>query len=208
MTRSSTESAGRPRRTGSAWRNATSRCLPLRMRLTRPAPLPATSCCNPGVNGTPAMIFRFGRSAKACGVTPRSVTLAPSVSPLRGSSAITISSPAASGWPCASRRTPAVRSAICRVSKPTVELSSAGEPPRSTITLRGSPLAPNVASMPRDMANSAVNTPTTPAMPITITSDNPRRWGMLRRLIATTWKICLNMTDSSAVSDRRAHRRS
>ena len=50
----------------------------------------------------------------------------------------------------------------------------------------------------RDIDNKATSTPTTPAMPTTITSDAPRRCGMLCRFISTISRICVSVLISAS----------
>ena len=46
-------------------------------------------------------------------------------------------------------------------------------------------------TIPATTASTEISTPTTPAMPITMTSDVDRRCGMLRKFIAVMAPICL-----------------
>ena len=62
-----------------------------------------------------------------------------------------------------------------------------------TITASLRPVALRVLSKPAAIANSAVNTPTTPARPMTITSDDPQRCGMLLMLMPVIATACPNM---------------
>src|SRR5438093_793518 len=54
------------------------------------------------------------------------------------------------------------------------------------------------------MASTETSTPTTPATPITTTSDVPRRWGMDRRLTSVIWATWLS-PDISAVPRQGVH---
>src|SRR5882724_9289103 len=115
------------------------------------------------------------------------------VLPARNSSAMTIISVEATGLPLAPTRTPfacLIRSLEVRSSP---ELSSASEPPRMTIATSVRPVAFRVLSNPVAMANRAVNTATTPARPMTITSDGAHRSGMLFTLMPVTAIVWLNI---------------
>jgi hypothetical protein len=60
---------------------------------------------------------------------------------------------------------------------------SESEPARSMITRSGRPVLAKVWRKPSDMASMATSTPATPAMPMTMTSEVPRRWGMVSKLM-------------------------
>ena len=128
---------------------------------------------------------------KPTGSTPRRVTLAPVFWPKRGTSVMTMISPEASGRPSA----PRAMAGSCFTSVPEARsrklASSPLEPPRVTTTRSSRPVPLSVFSRPADIDSSATITPTTPAMPITITSDAPRRWGTLRRFIITISRTCV-----------------
>src|SRR5690348_9328892 len=69
------------------------------------------------------------------------------------------------------------------------ELDSACEPPRSTIAVSALPVPCSVACKPSPIASSATSTPTTPAMPITITDDAPQRAGNVARPTPVTLSV-------------------
>ena len=137
------------------------------------------------------MIFSCGRSANAGGSTPRTVMLAPlALSSLRTSSAITITSAETARVPSAAVAIPgaSLMMSVCSRSRP--ELSSASEPPRMMMTASSRPVALSVLLKPVAMASSAQNTATTPASPMTMTSEEVQRSGMLRILMpvmASAW---------------------
>ena len=60
-------------------------------------------------------------------------------------------------------------------SRVITELVSACEPPRRMMALSSLPVRLSVALKPSPMASIATSTPTTPAMPTTITDDAPQR---------------------------------
>ncbi len=62
-------------------------------------------------------------------------------------------------------------------SRVITELVSACEPPRRTIAVVSSPVLLSVAWKPWPIASIATSTPTTPAMPTTITELDPQRCG-------------------------------
>src|SRR5690242_4561358 len=160
---------------------------------------------SPGVKFRPAMIFSCGRRVKAVGSTPRIVMFAPLLtSPLRTSSAITMSSAEASGLPSAPARIPGCCSMRSVESRSRAELSSASEPPRRMTTTSCRPVDLSVLSKPAAMASSAVNTATTPASPMTMTSDGAQRSGMLRMLRPVIANACLitNRSPESVPGER------
>ena len=164
-----------------------------RMRITWPSsapwnwritPRPTISSRRPGVKVRPAMIFSCGRSANACGSTPRTVMFAPCRrSSLRTSSAMIMSSADARGFPSAPMRMPGSCLIRSVESRSNAELSSASDPPRRISAASVLPVAWSVLSKPAAMASSAVNTATTPARPMTMTRDGAQRSGMLRMLM-------------------------
>ena len=74
-------------------------------------------------------------------------------------------------------------------------------PARMTIARSGLLASFSAALKPAAIDNRPTSTATTPAMPITITDDAPRRALMLRRFISVISTICRNMF--SALSTRR-----
>lgn len=74
---------------------------------------------------------------------------------------------------------------------------SAAEPLRRTMTRSSRPEFFMVLIMPVDMASTEISTATTPAIPMTMTIEVPRRCGRLRRFIAVTAPICRNIFISS-----------
>ena len=62
-------------------------------------------------------------------------------------------------------------------SRVITELVSACEPPRRMIAVSSPPVLSSVALKPSPIASIATSTPTTPAMPITITEEAPHRCG-------------------------------
>ena len=88
-------------------------------------------------------------------------------------------------------RTIAGASAIsfaCSPSRPLVISVSA--PSRRTRTVSGDPASIKTFRNPSPIDNTAMNTMTTPAMPITATADEPSRWRIVRMFNAVTAKIC------------------
>jgi len=63
-------------------------------------------------------------------------------------------------------------------------------PTRSTMTRSMRPVEASVAANPSAIASIAISTPTTPAMPATMTIEMPRRSGMVRTFIAVTAPTC------------------
>ena len=61
----------------------------------------------------------------------------------------------------------------------------------STMARSARPVLPMVRMNPVDIERMEMLTATTQAMPTTTTSEGPRRWGMARRPIAVTARICL-----------------
>jgi hypothetical protein len=57
------------------------------------------------------------------------------------------------------------------------------------ITRVGRPVLARVWRKPSAIASTDTSTPTTPAIPTTITSDVPSRFGMLRMLMSVTCAI-------------------
>src|SRR5574337_836350 len=157
----------------------------------RIAPLPTSSSRNPGLNLRPAMIFTFGRTAHASAPTPRSETLASWPLLFFGSDAITTSSGDAIGWPCASRATPGCCWTSSALLWSSTEFDSLSDPARVTSTVSSLPVPCRVAWKPSAIASSATNTPTTPAMPITITDDAPQREGRVAMPTPVTESVCL-----------------
>ena len=96
----------------------------------------------------------------------------------------------ASGLPSAPLRMPGPSLIRLVSSRPRPEFSSVAEPPRMTRALSLLPVAARVALKPSLIASSAVNTATTPARPMMMTSDGPQRSGMLLRLTPVMAKIC------------------
>jgi hypothetical protein len=78
------------------------------------------------------------------------------------------------------------------------------------MTRPGRPVLASVCWKPSAIASTETSTPTTPAMPTTITSDVPRRCGRLRRLISVIWVIWCSALEligrpaSSTMRRRRA----
>src|SRR5688572_29483112 len=159
----------------------------------RATPWPTISSRNPWVNARPSTIRNCGRNVKAVASTPRTVMFDPDFSPLFMSSAITITSAEASGRPSAPCATPGACLMIVPCWREMPELSSAWEPPRSTRATSGRPAASSVDWNPAAIARRAVNTATTPASPTMMTSDGPRRSGMLRRPSIVMDRICFSM---------------
>ena len=71
--------------------------------------------------------------------------------------------------------------------------SSLSEPPRRTMARVGSPLRTNVSRKPAAMARMATITPTTPAMPTTMTAELPSRDGRFFKFMSVICRIWLNM---------------
>ena len=105
---------------------------------------------------------------------------------------MTISSADASGLPSAPRRMPGSCLMRSVESRSNAEFSSASDPPRSMSAASLRPVALRVLSKPAAIASSAVNTATTPASPMTMTSDGAQRSGMLLTLMPVIARACLN----------------
>src|SRR3989454_10771825 len=67
------------------------------------------------------------------------------------------------------------------------------------------PVLASVWRNPSPIASTETRTPTTPAIPITITSDVPSRCGMVRRLISVTCTTWLSEVIGSPVPGQRIH---
>ncbi len=89
----------------------------------------------------------------------------------------------ASGLPSAPRAMPGASFTSSVESRSSAELSSDSEPPRMMIAASVRPVALSVLSKPVAIASRAVNTATTPARPMTMTSEDPQRSGMLLMLM-------------------------
>jgi hypothetical protein len=145
------------------------------------------SSLRPGVKLRPATMCSCGRSMKAVGSTPRTVMLAPlRTSSLRTNSAITMSSADARGLPSAPAAIPGSCLMRSVESRSKAEFSSASEPPRRISAASLRPVAFRVLSKPVAIASSAVKTATTPASPMTMTSEGAQRSGMLLMLMPVT----------------------
>src|SRR5215831_1757056 len=70
------------------------------------------------------------------------------------------------------------------------------------ITRSGRPALASVWRNPSAIDSTETSTPTTPAMPIKMTIDVPRRWGRLFRLTSVIWTTWLS-PDISAVPGQR-----
>src|SRR6201991_3604459 len=145
----------------------------------------------PGRNVRPSTIFTWSRSFQTSSLTPRIGTLESLFgSPLRGRLATTTSSPEAMGLPCASFFTPGACMTTLALSRSRMELSSACEPPRSTMAVWSLPVARKVSAKPSLIASMATSTPTTPAMPTTTTEDEPSRWVTVASPTRVTCQVC------------------
>jgi hypothetical protein len=81
--------------------------------------------------------------------------------------------------PLASLRIPGRVESSGTWSRVMTELVSACEPPRRMMAVSSLPVCLSVAENPSPMASIATSTPTTPAMPTTITDEAPQRRGRL-----------------------------
>src|SRR5579859_5279420 len=140
----------------------------------------------------PAMSLISGRVASPCGPRPRSVTLTPESEPFCGRPTMTIASAEPIGLPSAVLRTPGASRMVSALSRESVLPSSEVEPPRMTIARSARPVWSSAAEKPIAMASTEISTPTTPAMPTTMTSELPSREGMPCRLRTVTAPISLN----------------
>ena len=133
----------------------------------------------PGLNLRPAITLTCGRSSQAFGPTPRSCALASVPSALVTMFTTCDSSGDTRGRPSLPRAMPA-RFPISGIwSRVIIEFVSDCDPPRRTIALASSPVVLSVASNPSAIASSATRTPTTPAIPTTMTAEAPQRCGRL-----------------------------
>src|SRR5580658_720488 len=146
----------------------------------------------PGSNSRPSVRWISGRNSQAWGPTPRNVTLAPVPLPFCSSSTMTTASAEAIGWPDAVFLIPSASSMVSTASRASVLASSEFEPPRKTIARSGRPAFLIVWLKPTAIARTETSTATTPAMPMTMTSEVPSRCGMLRRFIRVTVPIWRN----------------
>ena len=137
----------------------------------------------PGLNLRPSTIFSCGRIAQPAGPTPRNCTLASVPSAMVGRLTTCDSSGEASGLPSAPRAMPGRADTSGAWSRVMTELVSACEPARSRIAVVSSPVRSSVALKPSPIASIATSTPTTPAMPMTITLEAPQRCGSPARPI-------------------------
>src|SRR5208337_912491 len=103
--------------------------------------------------------------------------------------------------PEASWRTPGASKIVTTASRDSVLESSLSEPPRSTMARSGRPACSIDAVRPVTMARTDTTTPTTPATPRTITRELQNRVGSVRRFMAVTAVVCLNMSASSQSVD-------
>src|SRR5471032_2345521 len=100
-----------------------------------------------------------------------------------------------------------MRSAASPESPLTISESA---PARITIARLGDPASVMAARKPSPIDSTATNVMTTPAMPMTATAEELRRWGIVRTLSAETvsvWEIHRSMSDPpERVGDAQAHR--
>src|SRR5262245_58905312 len=73
------------------------------------------------------------------------------------------------------------------------------------MTRVGRPVVASVWRNPSPIASTDTSTATTPAMPITTTSDVPIRYGMVLRLISVTCATWLSQDIGSPVATQRVH---
>ena len=155
-------------------------------------------------------ILSSGRTLWTCRPTPRKVTFA-IASPYRSSArSTTVMSSAREHLPCL--RHPWLDRVHCAIVSTSLRvkllLSSASDPPRSTMTRSGRPLSATVCRNPVAIASTETRTATTPAMPITMTLEEPARCGRVCSPIVVKAMSCLNMVFprerlSASPSERR-----
>ncbi len=146
--------------------------------------LPTMSSCTAGLNMRPAMTFVSGRSAMSFGPTPRKLTLAHDEPSLVGRSTTVSVSAEAMAWPEASFFTPGASMIVRPWSRVMTLDRSDAEPARTTMARSVRPVFEIVDNTPIAIASTDSTTATTPAMPITMTNEEPSRCGTLRRFIA------------------------
>ncbi len=122
---------------------------------------------------------------------PRSETFASVPVERFGRLMITKSSADASG-PEASRAMPGASSITRTSSRPKPLVISESEPERSTIASEGEPEETIARRKPDATESTPTRTSTTPAMPMTEDSADPRRSGIVRRLNAVSEATCTN----------------
>src|SRR5690348_15917213 len=170
----------------------------------RSAPSPTSSSRMPGLNLRPFTILTFCQTVHASSPTPRIATLASVVGSLFfGTFATTTSSADAIGLPCASLAMPGACSITSISSRVSTELLSAPEPPRNTMAVSLLPVCCKVAVRPSPIASNATSTPTTPAMPTTITAVEPRRSVSVLKPTRVTDKVRRPVRASSSHSTSR-----
>src|SRR5690349_3984866 len=167
---------------------------------------PAINSLSPDWNMRPSTSFTSGRMAKPAGSTPRSatLTLACLLATSLRSSVMTMISPDTSGWPSAPFLMPGSDCTSGSVSGPMPEDSSASTPADSSSARSSLPVPASVRSKPRLIDSMPISTPTTKAMPTTITSEVPMRLPMLRRFIAVMARIVSMSAPRQCVNDRQA----
>ena len=141
----------------------------------------------------PSTSLISGRTFKSCRPTPRKVTFESEPVSIFGTFTTVSISSESSALPAASLARPGALPMVSMSSRVRLLLSSASEPPRSTMTRSGRPLSATVCRNPAAIANTETNTATTPAMPMTITLEEPRRCGNVLKLIELTANNCLNI---------------
>jgi len=143
-------------------------------------------------NKRPSIKWISGRTAKPAPLTPRSDALLLSPPRFSGNRTIASASADASGLrsipsliPGASKMVwVASRVILLKVSKPAPALTTMARSARPVLVI--------ICDRPPTMARMLTRTPTTPAMPMTMTDEAPRRCGTLLRFIIVTEPICLS----------------
>ena len=152
----------------------------------------------PGLNLRPSISLICGRSSQAFAPTPRSCALASVPSALVTMFTTCDSSGDTSGRPSLPLAVPGRLVISGTWSRVITELVSACDPPRRMIAVSALPVPFNVAWKPSPIASIATSTPTTPAMPITITDAAPQRCGRLPMPMPATVRVCCPCRVSSS----------
>src|SRR5580692_10803725 len=141
----------------------------------------------------PATILSSGRTLWSCKPTPRKVTFESLPVSILGRLTTVMISGESTALASASLARPGAFAIVSRSLRVKLLLSSASDPPRSTMTRSGRPLSAMVWRNPVAMASTETRTATTPAMPITITLEEPARCGRVCMPIEVKAMSCLNI---------------
>jgi len=138
----------------------------------------------------PETSLNSGRKAKALGPTPRTIMRTGSCPSRRVTGTRLMFSGEAIGCLSASIRMPGAFKIAVTASRGITKPNSSRAPPLMTMARPGSAAASIDRARPTEKDSIDKRTPTTQAMPTTITSDAQRRWGRLTMLTVVTATIC------------------